>query len=465
MDRTTLLVVVSATVLGLFLRVINVTGTSFTNDEAYSVWAVRDLTRYLGVLATDGHPPLWYAWLGLWTAVFGDSDLAARLSSAIAVVPLVPLTALAAARLFDNGTARWAAVLTAMWPMLVIEQREARMYAWLPVLVVAAILLMARAIETRRSAAWALSGVPLAALAATHHVGTVIATGLFAGSLVSGRSWRGAAIVAVVAAALYLPFAVLLALLIRAHPAGLSRGIGPGSVMQLITGITVGELKTADPALLLGGAALILVAATIGLARSGAWRAALVVALLTGTVLPMVLSAFVFAFPPAPKYFIGVVPILVLATARFAATVRAPAARAHAIVTTVVLACGAAWGLTVETSQEVDWRGLAALVERERGDATAVYVAPWYYMITFDRYTHGVMAVRPVPDVPLVPPNVPLPTAAAMRDVIDRPGGPRWVLVPDWLLGDEPEIAALLAARGSEVPTGWWMRAYRLPPR
>src|SRR5437867_11247792 len=146
MERTTLRVVVSATVLGLALRIFNLTGTSFTHDEAYSVWAVRDVARYLGVMATDGHPPLWYAGLGLWTAAFGDSDLSARLSSAVAVIPLVSLTALAAGRLFAAASARWAAALTAIWPMLVLEQRAVRMYAWLPVLVAAAVLLPARAV-------------------------------------------------------------------------------------------------------------------------------------------------------------------------------------------------------------------------------------------------------------------------------------------------------------------------------
>jgi uncharacterized membrane protein len=464
MDRPTLRIVVAATIVGLILRIVNLTGTSLTSDEAYSDWAVRDLQRYLGVLAIEGHPPLWYAWLALWTAIFGHSDLAARLSAVVAVIPLVPLTALAAARLFDNATARWAAVFTAIWPMLVFEQRDARMYAWIPVLVVIAILLMARAVELRRRVAWAIYGVPLAALAATHHVGAVVASGLFAGSLADGRSRRGALISAIAAAVIYAPFAIFVAVLLRNYPAGLSRGIGPGSVMQALTGLTVGESKTAEPALLLGGAAMVMAAAGIGLARSGSWRLALVTALLVGTVTPLALSAFVFGIPPAPKYFIGVVPLLVLGASRFAATARSTSARAHALLTTLVLVSGTAWGLIVEPSLWVDWRGLAVLVERERGDATDVYVAPWYFMITFDRYTHGVMTVRPVPDVPL-PPDTPLPTTAAMRDVIERPGGPRLILVPDWLLADQPEIAALVKARGSEVQTGSFMHAYRFPAR
>jgi hypothetical protein len=85
-------------------------------------------------------------------------------------------------------------------------------------------------------------------------------------------------------------------------------------------------------------------------------------------------------------------------------------------------------------------------------------------MITFDRYTHGVMTVRPVPDVPL-PPDIPLPTTDAMRDVIERPGGPRLILVPDWLLADQPETAALVKARGTELQTGSFMHAYRFPAR
>lgn len=189
------------------------------------------------------------------------------------------------------------------------------------------------------------------------------------------------------------------------------------------------------------------------------------VALLIGTSLPLALAAFVFAIPPNPKYFIGVVPILVLATARSAATASSARARVHTLVVTVALVCGTAWGLIVEPSRWEDWRGFAVLVERERGDATDVYVAPWYLMVTFDRYTHGVMTVHPVPDVPLVPPGIPLPSVAAMSDVIERPGGPRLILVPDWLLADQPAIAALLRSRASEVQTGWLMHAFRFPAR
>ncbi len=465
MDRPTLRIVAFATVVGFLIRIVDLTGTSLTYDEAYSVWAVRDLQRYLGVLAIDGHPPLWYAWLALWTSIFGHSDLAVRLSAVVAVIPLVLLTALAAARLFDSATARWAALLTAIWPMIVFEQRDARMYAWMPVLVAVAILLLARAVELGRRAAWASYGVPLAALAATHHAGALVASGLFVGSLADRRSRRGVLLSAIAAAALYAPFAIFVAVLIRNYPAGLSRGIGPGSVMQALTGLTVGESRTAEPALLLGGAGMVVAATAIGLARSGPWRLPLLVTVLVGTIVPLALSAFVFGIPPAPKYFIGVVPVLVLGASRFAATVRSVSGKAHVILTTLVLVFGTAWGLTVEPSPLADMRGLAALVERERGDATHVYVAPWYVMITFDRYTHGVMTVRTVPDVPLVPPGIPFPTTAAMRDVIDRPGGPRFILVPDWLLADQPETAALLKARGSELQTGSSMRAYRFPAR
>jgi uncharacterized membrane protein len=466
MDRPTLRIVAAATVVGLVLRLVNLTGTSLTPDEAYSVWATRDLQRYLGILASDGHPPLWYGWLALWTAIVGDSDLGARLSAVVAVIPLVPLTALAAARLFDSETARWAAVFTAIWPMLVFEQRDARMYAWIPVLVVVAIVLLARAIQIGGRAAWASYGVPLAALAATHHVGAVVASGLFAGSLADGRSRRSVVVSAIAAAALYAPFAIFVGVLLRNYPAGQSRGIGPGAVMVDLTGLTVGESKTAEPALLLAGAGIVMAAVAIGLARSGPWRPSLVTAVLVGTIVPLALSAFVFGIPPATKYFIGVVPLLVLGTSRFAATVRSASGKAHAIVTALVLVSGVAWGLIVEPSQLMDWRALAVRVERERGDATHVYVAPWYFMITYDRYTHGVMTVRPVPDVPLVPPGIPLPSTAAMRDVVERSGGPRLILVPDWLLADQPETAAYLkGAGGSEFQTGSLMRGYRFPAR
>ena len=463
MDRRTIVVVVAATLAGCALRLADLTGTSLTHDEAYSLWVVGDVSRVAARLATDGHPPLWYAFLAGWTWLFGGGDLAGRLSSVAAGIALVPLTAIAGRRLFDAATARWAAVLVAVWPMLVIEQRDVRMYAWLPVALVAAILVEHRARVMGRRLDRALFGASLAVLAAIHHFGAVIAAALFAGAAVSSRDRRGLVLSAAVAAVLYAPVAILLVFLVRTYLAGGSKSIGPGSLLQLVTGLTVGPIERGDPALLVAGAAFVLAAVAIGLRRAAPHRAVLGVTLLFGTAVPVVLAAWVFAFPPAPRYFTGVTPILALAAARFAATARAPAAHAHALAVVAVLVAGSVATLTSNAAVAADWRGLAATVARESRGESIVYVAPAYFLLAYERYSTGGQ-LRSVPDVAAAPPEFPRPTTAELRIAVDAPEA-HWLLIADWLLAEEPEIAATLDARAVEVPTGWWMRAFRVPAR
>lgn len=464
MDRRTGVVVLAAVAVGLALRVVDITAASYSNDEAYSMWVVDEAARFWARLSVDGHPPLWYGFLALWTRAAGESDVAGRLSSAVAIVALVPVTALAALRLFDARTARWAAMLVAVWPMLVTEERDVRMYAWLPVLTAAALLLLARARDRRRTMDWALAGVALAALAATHHFGTVVAAGLVFGAALDVSSRRGLALTSAVAALLYAPIALLLVFLVQAFPAGASRGIGPGSFLQLVTGLTVGPLAFADPALLLGGACVTLVAAAIGARHAGRAGPWLAVALAFGTILPVALAAWVFPFPPAARYFTAAVPLLALLVARFAATASGPGARSYVVFVTAILVAGSVWALATAAATSDDWRGLATRVARETHDETTVYVAPSFFRVPFARYATGALPVRSVPDLPASSTYFRPATTGDLRAAVEVPEA-HWLLISDALLAQEPEIARLLDARGVAVPTGWWMRAYRLPAR
>src|SRR3990167_3237912 len=72
--------------LGLVLRIHNLGGESIWFDEAVSVAASKlgflEQIRW-SLASSDNNPPLYYAFLSVWVLLFGDSEFAVRLPSAI----------------------------------------------------------------------------------------------------------------------------------------------------------------------------------------------------------------------------------------------------------------------------------------------------------------------------------------------------------------------------------------------
>lgn len=152
-------------------------------DEALTVNIARlPLGELRGALERDGAPPLYYALLHGWTAVFGDGDLAVRsLSGVFAAGALVAMW-YAARRVGGAGLAWTAVVVMATNPFLARYATEARMYSLQVLLVTLGAVAVPRALA--RPAAGRLAAV--AALAA---------------ALLYAQYW-GFAVVGVVAAAL-----------------------------------------------------------------------------------------------------------------------------------------------------------------------------------------------------------------------------------------------------------------------
>lgn len=458
--RSTLIVAAIALVPALALRIVDLTGTSLQIDEAYSVWVVQSLDRYVARLPTDGHPPLWYLLLAAWTAVAGSSDFSARLLSALAAIPLVALTALLARRMFDASTARWAAVLSAGWPLLVSEERIARMYAWLPVATALAALLLVRALERPSASRWAVAGAGLALLTGVHYTGAALAGGLLLGAAMMRRDrWRGVAITGAVWFALAAPMALPLLGLIAVWGPGGSHGIGPGSLLQLATSLTVGIVDL-NVVVLLAASALVLQAMAVGLRRSGPWAPFLLSALLIGLVIPASLAELFFAFALAPQYFIALVPILIVLVARAAATARLPAGRAHRFALTALLWAASGAAILSQHSHHADWRGLARLVEGATTEQREIHVAPVYFRLAFERYYRGPLPVRGVPEVGPAPSEFPRPSDDEMVALASTTV-PSWLLIPDYFLASD-HVGEAVREHGREVPTGWVMRAFVL---
>jgi mannosyltransferase len=197
----------------------------FWIDEGLSVGiANRDLTAIPGVLRLDGSPPLYYALLHVWIAVFGTGESATHALSLLFAVLSIPAAWWAAHGLLGRRAGWIAAALTATNPFLTQYAQETRMYALVILLGILACGAFGRAYAltggegapaapVRRRAA-AGFGVALAAMLYTHNWALFFGLGCGAAWLVLLAVTRGARRALLVdgligfgvALALYLPW-------------------------------------------------------------------------------------------------------------------------------------------------------------------------------------------------------------------------------------------------------------------
>jgi hypothetical protein len=149
-------------------------GIGYWIDEGLSVGiADRPLTAIPGVLREDGSPPLYYVLLHWWLRLSGTGEVQVRLLSLLFAVLCVPVAWWAATRMFGARAGWMAAVLAATNPFLTQYAQEARMYALVALLSVAACGCLAHVIGAegteRERRPWAAGGaVALAAMLYTH---------------------------------------------------------------------------------------------------------------------------------------------------------------------------------------------------------------------------------------------------------------------------------------------------------
>jgi len=141
-------------------------------DEALTIGLAGDgLAELPERLRADGSPPLYYAALALWTAVFGRGELATHLLSGLLAVTAVPVGFFAGRRVFGERAGWMTAGLCGLSPFLSHFSGETRMYtlaALLSVLVAATFVQGVVRDDRRSLVAFALS---LSALTYTHNWG------------------------------------------------------------------------------------------------------------------------------------------------------------------------------------------------------------------------------------------------------------------------------------------------------
>lgn len=99
-------------------------------DEAYSLQlAKQPIGQLVHLTAVDVHPPVYYLFLKMWMGVFGDGELALRMSSVVMMTLALVVTATLVKQIFDQKTAVMAMLVMVLSPMLLRYGFELRMYA------------------------------------------------------------------------------------------------------------------------------------------------------------------------------------------------------------------------------------------------------------------------------------------------------------------------------------------------
>jgi uncharacterized membrane protein len=139
------------TLIGLFLRLYQLSAQSVWYDEAFSIWIAQLSVPQL--LQTqpqvDASPPLYYLFLHYWVTTFGDSEFAVRSLSVVFGVLAIPMTYLVGRRLFDREAGLVAALLLALSPFNIYYSQEARMYSMMVLLALLSMYFFLRLLQRR----------------------------------------------------------------------------------------------------------------------------------------------------------------------------------------------------------------------------------------------------------------------------------------------------------------------------
>ena len=158
-------------------------------DEAQSIAIAQVPLRDLpSLLKTDGAPPLYYAVLHVWMAVFGQGDWVVRLPSVLASLATIAVIAVAARRWGGRAAVLPAVVLVATNPFAIRYATETRMYALIALEVAIGLVVLHRALERPTAGRWVPVALVVAALMYTHYWSIYLLGGV--GLVLVVHAWR-----------------------------------------------------------------------------------------------------------------------------------------------------------------------------------------------------------------------------------------------------------------------------------
>jgi 4-amino-4-deoxy-L-arabinose transferase-like glycosyltransferase len=434
---------------------------SFWLDEGLSFTLSRlEWSEFTHTVAErENNMVLYHLLLRGWTEL-GTSEAFVRGLSVIAGLTALLVFCRLALRLFGARVAFAAGLLLATNPIFVHYSREARGYAVCLALVTAASYLFVRGLSRPSWAVW-IGYAVLSAAAVYTHLFAVLVPAAHAASLLFFTErrlpWRRLGASAALLAVGLVPFAAL------SSAAG-SSGIewaaenAPGRVFVRLQE-QVPALVAVALVALVGAAALLLSwrirQSALG-RRPGTWPWAFVLSWFVVPFALVVLISF-FATPVfVVRYFIVVVPALVLVLALALAQIRRPGTYAAALAAAVV--ASTAFTLTWSPGAEERWEDATRYIAAEAASGDGVLFFAPYARVPFEVYLdelpRGKATLRPVypespwggelltiiEDVPITEQNVAAATSAYLR---------LWLVLSHEEFEDPAEHAALLRALDS----------------
>jgi hypothetical protein len=195
--------------VGAALRILLAARQGLGFDEDFTAVAVsHPIGDTLRIVSRDSAPPLFYV-LEHAAATIGAAPWNLRLVPVAAGIALIPLLAALARRVAGDAAGLWAAALAAFLPAALFTSTNARMYGLAATLVVAATLLLWRALERPSALRWAGFAVAAGAALWTEYFAAVALAGVMAAALwlrPSRRTYLAAGVVLAAAAATLVPW-------------------------------------------------------------------------------------------------------------------------------------------------------------------------------------------------------------------------------------------------------------------
>lgn len=202
---------------GFWLRLYRIDYQSIWWDEGFSYHAATlgyaDLVQFAAT--QDTHPLLYHLTLKWWMGAVGDSELALRYLSLIPGVLSLALIHVLGRRLGGPTVGLLALALLVVSPFHVAYSQEARMYALVTLLAIAATLALTRAVRDRGWRPWLVWGVLFGLGLQTHYSIILVAAGWGVWLIVrilaewsegGARTLSGALLGTAVAAIVFLPW-------------------------------------------------------------------------------------------------------------------------------------------------------------------------------------------------------------------------------------------------------------------
>lgn len=423
--------VAGLTLLAFGLRLYRIDAKGIWWDESLSLFrASQDLPYILsqhidiqGVTTIDQHPPLYFIALHAMLRLAGESDLVLRWTSLLAMTLIVPLLYALGSRVGEHKAGVWAALWGALSPFYLWYAQEARMYALVTMLGLAATYCVWRASRGAWPGLWMLAYAGAAAAAmATHYMAVPLVATHILLALVLGLPrrigvrprwlWVGAA-VGLVLAVLFLQGNVRRMLAEPAH----GRSFVPlsGILVDALNAYTLGlsvhyqrvwPWELAYLAVFLVGVAWAMGSARRGSGRPSPWAVA---TLLVGQILLPIGALWAYSLRTnfymgsryimvySPSFYLGLGLGMSALSARW---------RPVAAVAAIVLVAGMGYSTQRYFTHEQyaakeDHRGAARLVASLERPGDAIILTAPENEYAFEHYYRGALEVIPLPYPPL----------------------------------------------------------------